>query len=59
LVWKFGNNPAKMWMGSMALASAHHFVIYARHVADELERDCIALETQTAAGITELAQAAR
>jgi radical SAM superfamily enzyme YgiQ (UPF0313 family) len=53
LVWNFGNNPAKMWMGSMALASAHHFVIYARHVADELERDCIALETQAGAGITE------
>jgi hypothetical protein len=30
-------------MGSMVLLSAHHFLIYARQVADELERDCVAL----------------
>ena len=51
LVRNFGNNPTKMWMGSMALVSAHHFVIYARHVADELERDCEALEAQSGAGM--------
>ena len=48
LVRTFGNNPTKMWMGAMALATAQHFVIYARHVADELERDCRVLEREQA-----------
>ena len=42
LVRRYWNSPAKMWMGSMLLLSAHHFLIYARQVADELERDCVA-----------------
>ncbi len=53
LVRNFGNNPAKMFMGSAALVSAHHFVIYARHVADELERECEALEAQAEARMAE------
>lgn len=35
-------SPEKLWMGSMVLLSAHHFLIYARQVADELERECAA-----------------
>jgi radical SAM superfamily enzyme YgiQ (UPF0313 family) len=50
--WKFlwlmarnwARQPAKMWLGFMVLLSAHHFVIYARQVADELEQECEALE---------------
>jgi hypothetical protein len=35
-------------MGSMILLSAQHFLIYARHVADELERDsAVAVERIT------------
>ena len=44
VVRNYWNNPAKLWMGSMILLSAQHFLIYAKHVADELERDCTALE---------------
>jgi hypothetical protein len=28
----------------MALLSAHHFVLYAREVAEELERECAGLQ---------------
>ena len=48
-------NDTKLWMGSMILLSAHHFLIYARQVADDLERECAAFET--AAG-TEIANVA-
>jgi hypothetical protein len=40
LIWNWGRQPAKLWLGFMVLLSAHHFLIYAREVADELERDC-------------------
>ena len=40
LVRRYRNNPVKLWMGLNLLLSAHHFLIYARQVADELERDC-------------------
>jgi len=43
LIRRYWNNPSKLWMGTMILLSAQHFLIYARHVADELERDCAAL----------------
>jgi hypothetical protein len=50
-LWKllrnYAANDTKMWMGIMVLLSAHHFLIYARQVAAELERDCRALEEQT------------
>jgi radical SAM superfamily enzyme YgiQ (UPF0313 family) len=32
--------PAKLWLGSMVLLSAHHFVNYAQEVATELEQHC-------------------
>src|ERR1700744_1737668 len=48
-LWKLIRNYAfddtRMWMGIMILLSAHHFLIYAREVADELERECRNLET--------------
>jgi radical SAM superfamily enzyme YgiQ (UPF0313 family) len=40
-------NDTKLWMGSMILLSAHHFLIYAHQVADELERECADLEART------------
>jgi radical SAM superfamily enzyme YgiQ (UPF0313 family) len=39
LVWKWSREPAKLWLGSMVLLSAHHFLIYSRQVAEELERE--------------------
>ena len=42
LVWRWSRQPAKLWMGFMVLLSAHHFVIYSRQVADELEREASA-----------------
>ena len=58
LVRNFGRNDAKMWMGFMVLLSAHHFLIYAHQVADELERECAVLEAtdMSAAEMPELAQ---
>jgi radical SAM superfamily enzyme YgiQ (UPF0313 family) len=44
LVRNYIRDDTRMWMGIMVLLSAHHFLIYAREVADELER--AALETQ-------------
>ncbi len=49
LVRNFGTNPTKMFIGFQALLAAHHFVLYGRHVADELERDCARIEGQAAA----------
>jgi hypothetical protein len=40
MVWNWRRRPAKLWLGFLVLLSAHHFVIYARQVADELEREC-------------------
>jgi len=40
LIWNWGKQPAKLWLGFMVLLSAHHFLIYAREVSDELEKDC-------------------
>ncbi len=40
MAWNWARQPAKMWLGFMVLLSAHHFVIYARQVADELEQAC-------------------
>jgi hypothetical protein len=44
MTWNWASQPAKMWLGFMVLLSAHHFVIYSRQVADEIERECEALE---------------
>lgn len=55
---RYWKNPTKLWMSSMLLLSAHHFLIYARQVADELERDCAAaLEVPNAAATPELMHA--
>ena len=43
MAWNWARQPAKIWLGFMVLLSAHHFVIYARQVADELEQACRAL----------------
>jgi hypothetical protein len=32
--------PVKQWLGFMVLLSAHHFLVYAREVAADLERSC-------------------
>ncbi len=40
LVRRYRGSPARMWMGFLLLLTAHHFLIYSRHVSDELARDC-------------------
>jgi radical SAM superfamily enzyme YgiQ (UPF0313 family) len=42
LVRRYHGSPARLWMGLSLLLTAHHFVIYSRHVSDELARDCAA-----------------
>jgi radical SAM superfamily enzyme YgiQ (UPF0313 family) len=37
---RYRNNPVKLGMALRLLVSAHHFLIYAQQVADELEREC-------------------
>ena len=55
LIRRYKNSPAKMWMGLSLLITAHHFLIYSRQVADELERDCAAaLEVANAAATPEV-----
>ena len=49
LIRNFARDDTRMWMGIMVLLSAHHFLIYAREVADELERECRGIERQTGA----------
>ncbi|HZU27506.1 MAG TPA: B12-binding domain-containing radical SAM protein [Bryobacteraceae bacterium] len=44
--WTF--EPAKLWMGFMALASAHHFLLYSRQVSEELETACRVAERSQA-----------
>ena len=56
LVRKFALNDSKMWMGIMVLLSAHHFLIYAREVADELAREGRSLEEQAGAEVPQLSQ---
>ena len=43
LVWRWSRQPARMWLGFMALLSAHHFVNYARQAAADLEVECAML----------------
>jgi radical SAM superfamily enzyme YgiQ (UPF0313 family) len=43
MAWHWWRQPAKLWLGFMVLLSAHHFVIYAREVAGDLERECAKL----------------
>ena len=44
----------KLWMGFTVLLSAHHFLIYARQVAAELEQDVRKLELQAPVEVPEL-----
>jgi hypothetical protein len=44
LIRRFGRHPAKLWLGFTVLLSAHHFLIYSREVAGELEQECISFE---------------
>ena len=57
MAWNWSRQPAKMWLGFMVLLSAHHFVIYARQVADELEQACTALAEGECASASEPAAA--
>jgi radical SAM superfamily enzyme YgiQ (UPF0313 family) len=40
VVHRYRNNPVKLGIALRLLVSAHHFLIYAQQVADELEREC-------------------
>jgi radical SAM superfamily enzyme YgiQ (UPF0313 family) len=57
LAWNFGREPAKLWLGFMVLLSAHHFLIYSREVAAELEQTCRNLEAPAPASSGEHAVA--
>ena len=48
-------NRTKLWMGFTVLLSGHHFLIYAKQVADELEQDVRKLEREAPVETTELA----
>ena len=57
LIRKYARDDARMWMGIMVLLSAHHFLIYAREVADELAQECRAMEQQDVVGERQLSAA--
>jgi hypothetical protein len=44
LLRNYANNPAKLWMGSMILLAGHHFLIYAREVANDLASSIESIE---------------
>jgi radical SAM superfamily enzyme YgiQ (UPF0313 family) len=50
LIRKYAFDDTRMWMGLTVLLSAHHFLIYAREVADELERECQGLSEKQGMG---------
>ena len=56
LIRTHSGNQTKLWMGFTVLLSAHHFLIYARQVAAELEQDVRKLDQQAPLEIPELAQ---
>ncbi len=39
---RWRNDPVRMWKARILLLSAHHFLQYARHAADELEQKAVA-----------------
>jgi hypothetical protein len=45
LLTRFARKPAQLWLGFTVLLSAHHFLIYSREVAEQLEAECAAIET--------------
>ena len=61
LLRRYRSSPAHIWMGFMLLMAAHHFLIYSRHVSDELAHDCArAIEAARTPEFAErLAQSAR
>jgi radical SAM superfamily enzyme YgiQ (UPF0313 family) len=55
IIRRYRNDPVKLGRGLSLMVSAHHFLIYARQVADELERDCAKVrETGDVASTLEL-----
>ncbi len=57
MAWNWARQPAKMWLSFMVLLSAHHFVTYARQVADELEEKCRVLAEEERSSSDELGAA--
>ena len=55
LVSNYAREPAKLWIGFMALLSAHHFLIYSRQVTRELEQECREIEKSLARNRSESA----
>ncbi len=43
---RFLRQPAKLWLGFTVLMSAHHFLIYSREVATQLEQECKEFESR-------------
>jgi hypothetical protein len=59
LIRRYARQPAKLWLGFMVLLSAHHFLLYSREVAGELEQECISFEKkQSSSAINPSAAAA-
>ncbi len=48
LISRFARKPAKLWLGFTVLLSAHHFLIYSREVAEQLEMECLSIEAREA-----------
>jgi radical SAM superfamily enzyme YgiQ (UPF0313 family) len=46
LIRGFAKEPAKIWLGFTVLLSAHHFLIYSREVAVQLEEECVGIEAR-------------
>ena len=46
LISRYAHKPAQLWLGFMVLLSAHHFLIYSREVAGNLEQECVLFEAQ-------------
>ena len=46
LIRGFSKEPAKIWLGFTVLLSAHHFLIYSREVAVQLEEECLGIEAR-------------
>jgi radical SAM superfamily enzyme YgiQ (UPF0313 family) len=44
LLRRWATDPARMWLGTMALLTAHHFINYAKVVTAELEEHCRTLK---------------
>ncbi len=51
LIRRYARQPAKLWLGFMVLLSAHHFLLYSREVASELEQECVAFEKKQATSV--------